>query len=262
MAREAIGLGCYGVMSYSYLYLLVFAGDLPAYFPGLKSFFPGPSITAAPKDQVSASLLIDTFLFFIFTAQHSVQSRKSVQRWLAAQFTPAGERLLFVAMSALSLYLLIANWHPIPQVVLWDVRGEPLEVVVWGLYALGFAIVIATTFTTIKYDLNNLRTPFTGEKFPLVPRDCVPFVYQYVRQPLFLGFVLALWAAPVMTLGRLMLAAGWTGYSYIGVTLKEREMAAKMEDYVYYQRKVSAFVPWPREYTPLHQRGRSLASSK
>lgn len=252
------GLVCYIVLSYSFVYCIVFVAELPKYLPSLNALFPAEtSINAPAITSATNAFLINTLLFLLFGLQHSGLSRVPVQRFLCSKVTKIGERILFVVSSILCLFFLIRFWQPIPNIVIWNFRGTFWELGLWGLYGVGVFYIIATLITSIYYDLFSMRTAFTGHRFPRVPVDVLPWVYKYIRQPLFFGFVLALWAAPEMTMSRLQFALGWTVYTSIGFYLQERDLAAQMEEYVYYQRKVPAVVPWPNEYVRLRNRGRS-----
>ncbi len=72
-------------------------------------------------------------------------------------------------------------------------------------------------------------------------------LYQYIRAPLMLGFLVAFWSAPTLTLGRLLMATISTAYVLIAVRWEERDLAAVMgEDYLRYRERTPLLLPWPR----------------
>jgi protein-S-isoprenylcysteine O-methyltransferase Ste14 len=62
-----------------------------------------------------------------------------------------------------------------------------------------------------------------------------------------LGFLIAFWSAPTMTLGHLVFAAAMSAYVLVGVHYEERDLVAAIgEPYVAYQREVRALLPVPK----------------
>jgi protein-S-isoprenylcysteine O-methyltransferase Ste14 len=59
-----------------------------------------------------------------------------------------------------------------------------------------------------------------------------------------LGFLIAFWATPAMTLGHLLFAAATTGYILIALQLEERDLVNHFgEQYQEYRRKTSMLIP-------------------
>jgi len=209
----------YGVLTYSFflaamLYAIGFVGDLIV-----------PK-TIDRGGRTSNAVVVDLALVALFGVQHSVMARPAFKKRVPAPV----ERTTFVLASALALDLLFALWRPIGAVV-WNV---PL---LMPIFWLGWALVIASTFLIDHFDLFGLRQVFAYARG--VPYRGLPFkqprVYGYVRHPLMLSFLIAFWAAPRMTAGHLLFAAGMTVYIVAGVALEERDLVASFgrayEDY-------------------------------
>ncbi len=71
-----------------------------------------------------------------------------------------------------------------------------------------------------------------------------PLFYRWIRHPIYAGFILAFWAAPEMSLGRLVFAAASTGYILVGIWLEERDLVAQFGGrYLVYRQTVGMLIP-------------------
>jgi protein-S-isoprenylcysteine O-methyltransferase Ste14 len=194
----------------------------------------------------AAAIVIDLVLLGIFAVQHSVMARPAFKRWWAQFVPPVVERSTFVLMSALALTLLFWQWRPIGG-TLWT-TGQPWAGLLTAVFWIGWATVLVSTFLINHFDLFGLAqvwSAWRGSKpGPMAFRT--PFFYKVVRHPIYLGFLLAFWAAPVMSWGHALFAAAASGYILVGIWLEERDLVEVFGDaYRDYRRRVSMLIPLP-----------------
>ena len=156
--------------------------------------------------------VVNLILLSIFAVQHSVMARRQFKEWWT-QFVPKSvERSTYVLLSSLTLALLLWQWRPIPT-VLWQIDDPQIAMAVTGISLLGFLIALTSTFLINHFELFGLHqvaNNLTGRSMP-APRFRTPLYYQFVRHPLYLGFIIAFWVAPTMTIGHLLFAGGHDG---------------------------------------------------
>jgi methanethiol S-methyltransferase len=237
----------YGVASYlaflaSFLYAVGFVGDL----------LVPKSIDSGPKGSLPASALVDTVLLLLFAGSHSVMARPAFKRWWTRFVPPPVERSTYVLVSSLTLGLLFWQWRPMPAVV-WDVTSPVGRWLLLAVFWLGWAVVLLSTFLIDHFDLFGLRQVYLhASGRPYTPVGFrVPGFYRYVRHPIMLGFLLAFWATPTMTVGHLLFAAATTAYILIALQLEERDLVGLHgERYQGYQQQVRMLLPVPKTRNP------------
>jgi methanethiol S-methyltransferase len=115
--------------------------------------------------------------------------------------------------------------------------------------ALGWSILLASTLLINHFELFGLQQVFNywrGVRFN-PPAFKTPALYRYVRHPLYLGFILAFWAAPRMTQGHLLFALATTAYTFVGIFFEERDLIAHFGDeYRRYRQRVPMILPFLR----------------
>jgi protein-S-isoprenylcysteine O-methyltransferase Ste14 len=230
------GLAAYAFFFVTFLYAIGFIAGLLV----PKAVDTG---TAVP---IGEALAIDLLLMSLFAAQHSIMARQRFKRWWT-QFVPVSvERSTYVLLTSLALALLFWQWRPLPDVI-WQVADPQLAAAMTGLSLLGFLLVLTSTFLINHFELFGLHqvvNNLSGRDLP-EPRFKAPLLYRFVRHPIYLGFIIAFWATPVMTVGHLLFAAVTTAYIFLGIWLEERDLIALFgEAYRHYRRTTSMLIPW------------------
>ena len=236
-----IALFAFAVLAYllffgTFLYLLAFTGDLP---------WVSISVDRGPVSPPLTALLIDATLIALFGLQHSVMARPSFKRRWTRLVGTVAERSVYVVAASIVIVVLIVGWRPIAG-DLWHVTAPWAEWTIWGLFALGWLIVLVSTFLISHFELFGLTQAWThlrGREVAVL-RFHTPLLYKAVRHPLYAGFVIAFWATPVMTLSHLLLAVGMTVYVVIAIGHEERDLIAAFGDeYRDYRRRVGMLIP-------------------
>jgi methanethiol S-methyltransferase len=210
------------------------------------------SIDSGLSGSLAGSLLIDAALLVLFAVQHSVMARPGFKSIWTRIIPREIERSTFVLFASLALALLCWQWRPLSQPV-WSIEdpiaAKALLVVSWS----GWGLVLLSTFLISHFHLFGLSQGFArllGSKLP-EPVFVTPFLYKWLRHPLYAGFILAFWAAPHMTLGHLFFAVATTGYIFVGIWLEERDLTAYFGDrYRQYRATVGMLVPRIRLGSP------------
>ncbi|HZP88197.1 MAG TPA: methyltransferase [Burkholderiales bacterium] len=230
------GVGAYVACLATLLYLIGFSGNL--FVP--KSVDVG---FAAPWLQALGTNLL---LLGLFGVQHSVMARRGFKRWWTCIVPPAVERSTFVLATCIVLALLFWFWMPITRPVVWEVDAFPAVALLWGLFGLGWVVVLISTFFINHFELFGLQQVYvrlTGRAMPQA-KFKTPFLYRYVRHPLYVGLLLSLWSAPVMTAGHLLFALGTSAYILVGIWFEERDLIEQFgERYLRYRDEVGMLMP-------------------
>ena len=248
MSRVGIflyGVACYLVFFGVFLYAVGFIGG----------FITPTTLDGAPRRPFGEALAIDTGLLLAFAVQHSGMARPAFKRWWTRVVPEAAERATYVLVSSLALVALFVLWEPIGGLV-WSVPEGAAMTTVVGLYLFGWALLFYVTFLIDHFDLFGLKQVWralAGKPY-IPPQFRTPGLYKVVRHPLYIGWLVIVWAAPVMTIAHLVFALLSTAYILVGIQFEERDLiTAHGEDYRNYRRSTPMLMPrlWPRRRTPV-----------
>jgi len=232
----------FGVLAYliffaTFLYLVAFVGNLP-WVP--RTVDRGHEVVG-----LAHAIAADLGLIALFGLQHSVMARRRFKEaWTRIVPEPL-ERSVYVLTASLVLILLFWFWHPIPAPI-WSAANPLLVYLLWGLFGLGWLIVLLSTFLLNHFELFGLQQVWHGAKGgPAAPPEFrTPLFYKRVRHPLYSGFILAFWAIPAMSAGHLLLAAGMTIYILIAIRHEERDLVRLFGiQYQEYRRRAGMLLP-------------------
>lgn len=243
MTRERLAAFIYGVVCYAIFFAtLLYAIGFVANRIVPKTIDTGEFIPARE------ALVIDGLLLLIFAIQHSAMARRPFKQWLTHWMPAAIERSTYVLCSSLALILLFWMWHPLPTVI-WHIDTPLLANVAMALSLIGWVVVLVSSFLINHFELFGLHqvaNNLAGKAMP-EPRFRTPFFYKSVRHPIYLGFIVAFWATPTMTIGHLLFAVGTTAYILVGIFFEERDLVRLFgNEYRHYQDRVSMLIPWQK----------------
>lgn len=230
----------YGIISYvvffaTFLYALGFVGNL----------IVPKGIDSAPNVPLTQALLINIGLLTLFAVQHSAMARPAFKQWISRWIPEAVERSTYVLASSLALIALFYFWEPMGGII-WDIDNLFGETLMNSGFFFGWMLVLVSTFLINHCDLFGLRQvwlnlheiPYTPLKFE------TPLVYRVVRHPLYLGWLLAFWCTPTMTIAHLVFAIATTAYILLAIQWEERDLMKVHPEYDAYRQQVPMIIPF------------------
>ena len=244
MARVVVFL--YGLLSYVFflgvfLYAIGFVGNILV----PKSIDTGATDTTGG---MGLALLINAALLGLFAVQHTIMARPGFKAWMGTIMPRAAVRSTFVLSANIIFVLIFWFWRPIGGTV-WEIQNTAGQMILHGLFWLGWGIVLLSTFLIDHFELFGMRQSvrYLLGKDPDYPRFQVRSLYKLVRHPLMLGFLIAFWATPTMTVGHLFFSLLTTGYILVGLWFEERDLIAMHgAKYLEYSRQVPRLIPFTK----------------
>jgi protein-S-isoprenylcysteine O-methyltransferase Ste14 len=221
---------------------------LAAYLIGLAGagiFFAhvvGVGVGFWPRGEASDGLipwLINVGWLLVFAVQHSGMARPAFKNWWTRLVPAAWERSFYVMISGSLLAGLTLSWQPLPGAPIW--HGPTWIVAISLLAGLGIGVCCRWFDHDEFLGLRQAWTGIAGTTGPLH----IDGPYRFVRHPIMLGLLIALWAQPIMPSELLLMNGGMTIYILIAIRLEERGLVREFgEEYEKYRREVPALIPF------------------
>ncbi len=230
----------YGLIAYlfsclSILYLIGFVGNI---------YVPKSIDTGLPPHHIKA-FLINTLLLSIFVIQHNVMARETFKRWLYRYIPEPIERSTFSLFSSISILLVFWQWRPMTGVI-WSIQNDYFSTVIDLLYFSGWLLALYSTFMIDHFHLFGLRQVYLYYKEGAVPplKFKIRGPYKYVRYPVLLGFLMALFSTSYMTVGHLLFSLSLSFLIINGMRLKDKDfLKLHPKKFSAYKNKVNAIIP-------------------
>lgn len=234
--RFGLAIVAYLLFFVTFLYLVGFVGNL---------MVPLSVDAGGRSGSLPTAVIVDVLLVALFGIQHSIMARPGFKATLTRAVPKSFERTVYVFASVVVLWVMFAFWQPIPQTV-WSVQSQVWSMVLWALFAMGWTIVFISTWLMNHFELFGLQQTWYDMRGMEVPaqRFREPLFYHYSRHPLYLGFLLAFWSIPHMTVGHLVFAGAMTVYVLVAIRYEERDLTTFLGDqYSDYRTRVGMLLP-------------------
>jgi len=175
-------------------------------------------------------------------------ARQGFKNWWTQFVSKPIERSTYVLFSSLCLIALFYLWQPIGGTI-WNITNPTGVAILYALFASGWLLVLVTTFLLNHFDLFGLRQVWLylrGKAYTQLT-FATPGPYKYVRHPLYVGWLLAFWATPTMTMTHMVFALITTAYILIAIQFEERDLVdIHGKVYADYRRQVPMLLPFTR----------------
>jgi protein-S-isoprenylcysteine O-methyltransferase Ste14 len=240
---KRVSVFIYGALTYIlflgvFLYAIGFVGNI----------LVPKSIDSQATNPIGTAVLVDALLLGLFAVQHTIMARSGFKKLLTRVVPPQAERSTFVLATNIVFLLLFWQWRPVGGTI-WHVENALGAAILSSAYWIGWGTVLISTFLIDHFDLFGLRqvTNYLLKREPQYPRFVERSLYKVIRHPIMLGFIIAFWATPNMTVGRLLFAGLATGYILVGIMFEERDLIKHHgEVYLQYASRVPRLIPFIR----------------
>ncbi len=233
------------ILVYGILVYILFLGVFAYAFGFVADAFVPKGINTGEPGAFWPSLLINSGLLALFAIQHAVMARPAFKRWITQYLPKPAERSTFVLATCIVFILLFIYWQPMTGII-WQIEHIVGRAIMYTIFVAGMLTVLYSSFLIDHFDLFGLRQVVLHAKKvdywqrPFIERS----LYKLVRHPLMVGFLLAFWATPTMTVGHLLFAIMTTGYIFIGIQMEERDLIRQHgEEYLAYKRRTPGLLP-------------------
>lgn len=237
MKALALGYGvvCYAIFFLTFLYAIGFLGNFAV---------PRSVDAGGIQSPTGVAILVNVLLLGVFGLQHSVMARREFKNvWTKLVPAPV-ERSTYVLLSSLAMILLFWQWRPMPALI-WNVQNGVGQAILWSVFAIGWVLVLLATFLINHFELFGLSQVWRHFKGLGAPQGEFkePFLYKFVRHPLYVGWFTTFWATPTMSVGHFLFAFVSSAYILVAVQIEERDLIRMHPEYADYRRRVPMLIP-------------------
>lgn len=201
-----------------------------------------------PNKPFHLALLTNMSLLGLFAVQHSVMARSWFKNWLTSHIPESAERATYVLFSNIAMILLFAYWEPMGGII-WQIESKWAQQLVMTSYILGWITVLIATFLINHFELFGLAQPWNriSNNTKSQPKLIKPFLYKFVRHPIYLGWLIIFWSAQTMTLAHLVFSLMCTAYVFVGIYFEEIDLIGEFSsEYAEYQKDVPMIIPFTK----------------
>lgn len=233
----------YGVICY-----VAFLGTLLYLIGFVNSVVVPRGLDTGQSAPLLAGTLVNLALVLVFAVQHTVMARPRFKAWWKRTLPEPIGRSTYVLLASLAFALMFWQWRATPETI-WRVDEPALIHAIYALQAAGWGLALLSSFLINHFELFGLQQVYLHwrNRRPVPPRFRLPWLYQLVRHPLMLGFLVAFWSTPHMTQGHLVFTVAMTAYIFMGIHFEERDLVRTFgARYETYQRRTNMLVPVPR----------------
>ena len=190
-------------------------------------------VPAAPGEPLWAAVAFNVMLFTLFALHHSLLARTGAKAWVTRNVPADLERSVYVWVASLLFIAVCWLWQPLPGIA-WTATG-PLSWILWLLVGTGASMTGRAASAIGVWELAGVRVPPPGRPVEFT----VTGLFGFVRHPIYLAWILMVFAVHPMTYSRLLFAAISTAYLIVAIPWEEASLVEAFGDkYRAYQQQV------------------------